>query len=99
MSPTRVNSQKEIVTFLLACPSTIRLATELKGVALPASVLALATTSQMKCALGNDGTSGRKSGTAGTLLTRFDKISMIPLTASNWEEKLPSRAWWNFAIR
>ena len=55
ISPTRVNSQNEICTLLPACCSTIKFATELRGVAFPASVLVLATTSQMKWLLGNDG--------------------------------------------
>jgi len=88
-SPTRVNSQNEIRTFFAACCNTIRFATELSGVAFPASVLVLATASHMKRLFVNDGTSGRKSSTAGKLLTRFDRISITPLTANNCEIMLP----------
>src|SRR5487761_681453 len=46
--PILVKSQKVIVTFLLACWRTMRLATELNGVKLPANVLELAKASQAK---------------------------------------------------
>ena len=48
MMPTRVNSQNVMLIFLLACCRTMRFATELSGVKLPASVLALASASHTK---------------------------------------------------
>ena len=47
INPTRANSQNVIFTFLAACCSTIKFATELNGVALPASVLVEATANHM----------------------------------------------------
>lgn len=53
------------------------MATELKGVEFPASVLALARASQTKGRCESDPTRGRKSITAGTLLTRFESASIV----------------------
>src|SRR5579864_5019821 len=48
MRPTRTNSQKVIFVRRAASCRTIKFATELMGVALPANVLVLATASQTK---------------------------------------------------
>src|SRR5258708_25485979 len=70
----------------------MRLATEPTSVKFPASVAAIATTSQARCGSCKFGTNDLRRSTAGTLLTRLDSTAVTPARIVGL-----SRCWWAIA--
>src|SRR5439155_2333292 len=79
-APTVKYCQKPISTpCARACSTTIRLAIEPSTVKLPASVAAMATTSQARCGSACWAMNDLSTSTAGTLLTRLDSTAVMTL--------------------